>query len=268
LHSWDNLYARELANHVADPDDEGTVWFDESNAEAKMIAFLDAQWMSDGAVALGLDKKRTTFLDLGCGNGSMLLALRDDGWEGRMLGVDYSKGSIQLARNIARRRRAVELRPSGEGTTQDHESKIGAEAADDKVTAWDSALDFREWDMLKGRLEEVGVESEASGWDVLLDKGTFDAITLSAEGDEEGQRLWKVYRDRVLACLNMGGVLLITSCNWTEAELRGMMEGSDAESQDQGPARLRQVGKVQYKSFSFGGAAGQTICTLCFRKIS
>jgi SAM-dependent methyltransferase len=41
-----------------------------------------------------------TLLDFGCGTGSLLLALRKDGWKGHYIGVDVSSKSIALARKI------------------------------------------------------------------------------------------------------------------------------------------------------------------------
>lgn len=94
----------------------------------------------------------------------------------------------------------------------------------------------------------------------MLDKGTFDAISLSEEKDSQGRRLFEGYCERVLPLVRRGGIFLLTSCNWTESELRSWFENS--ESSD----GFRVVGKVEYRTFSFGGAKGQTISTLCFRR--
>jgi len=72
-----------------------------------MVDFLEeysdeAQLYKDNSKDHGMPA--TTFLDVGTGNGHLLFALRDAGWEGYMLGVDYSAASIRLARQIGQKR--------------------------------------------------------------------------------------------------------------------------------------------------------------------
>ncbi|PNY27235.1 Protein-lysine N-methyltransferase EFM4 [Tolypocladium capitatum] len=243
---WDKLYTNELSNHAADPSDTGTVWFDDSDAEAKMVEFLcdlaDADAGSDA-----LAKPATSILDLGCGNGSLLFALRDEDWTGRALGVDYSPQSVALARQVA--------------------ASKGSAAA---------PVEFREWDIIGGSMDAVLDSAQQGGWDVVLDKGTFDAISLSDERDAHGRRLCEGYCARVLRLVRRRGLFLVTSCNWTEEELTtwfargaerraaGAAAVAAAAGEDGG---LDVVGRVQYRSFSFGGAKGQTISTMCFKKI-
>ncbi|KAG6012596.1 hypothetical protein E4U41_005268, partial [Claviceps citrina] len=127
---WNTLYTRELENHASDPTDTGTVWFDDSDAEARMMDLLDRHYhllrlpaeqeqeqeqeheheqedrdrdrdqscSSSPPKSPPPDRRDVSLLDLGCGNGSMLFALRERGWSGRALGVDYSPQSVQLAR--------------------------------------------------------------------------------------------------------------------------------------------------------------------------
>ena len=94
------------------------------------------------------------------------------------------------------------------------------------------------------------------GWDVVLDKGTFDAITLSEEQDESGRRICEGYKERVMPLIREGGIFLVTSCNWTEEELGAWFKGEGLEF----------VESIAYKSFSFAGRKGQTISSVCFRK--
>ena len=60
-----------------------------------------------------LSTTETSFLDLGTGNGQMLFELRDEGWQGEMLGVDYSEGSVELARRLLADREAKEAEKAG-----------------------------------------------------------------------------------------------------------------------------------------------------------
>ncbi|KAG5924247.1 hypothetical protein E4U61_001095 [Claviceps capensis] len=249
---WNALYTRELTNHASNTTDIGTVWFDDSDAEAKMVHFLNQlPDQHDGIFS----KAITSFLDLGCGNGSMLFTLRENGWSGQALGVDYSPQSVQLARQVCVAK-VEEIAQSGGEVFP--------------------PVRFAEWDIMNGsyetvRAHETGSESENyRAWDIVLDKGTFDAVSLSEERTESGRRLCEVYPERVLPLLRKGGLFLITSCNWTEDELTkwfavGSRDGEDGASREEG--RFVPAGRVQYRTFSFGGVKGQTISTLCFRKV-
>ncbi|KAG5968600.1 hypothetical protein E4U57_005129 [Claviceps arundinis] len=250
---WNALYTRELTNHASNSTDIGTVWFDDSDAEAKMVHFLNQ--LPDQHDDDAFSKETTSFLDLGCGNGSMLFTLRENGWSGQALGVDYSPQSVQLARQVCVAKAEDVAQSGGEVLPP---------------------VRFAEWDIMNGsyetvRAHEIGSESENHEvWDIVLDKGTFDAVSLSEERTESGRRLCEVYPERVLPLLRKGGLFLITSCNWTEDELTkwfavGSRDGEDGASREEG--RFVPAGRVQYRTFSFGGVKGQTISTLCFRKV-
>ena len=245
--SWDNIYSTEITNHAADPSDEGTIWFDDSAAEDKIISFLDTQILDSKILGAGIGRHNCSFLDLGTGNGHFLFRLRggegddaceeEDGgesatWKGRMLGVDYSEKSVELARGIA----------------QDKGFGPGSGTAE---------VEFRWWDLMVQDPTGVALEGlNDKGWDVVVDKGTFDAISLSEEKDQTGRRVCEGYKERVIPLIRVGGILLVTSCNWTEEELRAWFEGDGLEYLD----------TIRYKSFSFGGKEGQTISSICFRR--
>lgn len=176
----------------------------------------------------------------------MLFALRDDGWNGPLLGVDYSAESVKLAQRVgaARREEAAAAEEGGSGEVEG------------------DGVEFKEWDVLGGDFGVVGGEGR---WDLILDKGTFDAVSLSGEKDYRGRRICEGYEERVVRLLRTGGLFLVTSCNWTETELQAWFEGTNAGALGQG--RLKQVERIEYPSFSFGGVKGQTISTLCFEKV-
>ncbi|KKY28213.1 putative s-adenosylmethionine-dependent methyltransferase [Diplodia seriata] len=245
---WDACYDREIANHAERPSDEGTVWFADAGAEERMLAYLDDladDWRlvkgDDGGFedegARQAEGDCTSFCDLGTGNGHLLFALRDDGWRGRMVGVDYSARSVELARRIAVER-----------NRKDGDDEEQPAAAD---------VHFEEWDILG---EEPREEWLQGGFDVVLDKGTFDAISLSAETDAQGRRVFEGYREKVEPLIKPGGLLLVTSCNWTADELKAwfVVDGGLLEYED----------KIKYPSFMFGGRSGSKVCTLCFKKKS
>ncbi|KAF2713050.1 hypothetical protein K504DRAFT_449814 [Pleomassaria siparia CBS 279.74] len=245
---WDTAYTQELANYTSNTttEDEGTIWFSDAGAEERMLQFLEnlsdegilrkddeevdetegKQEEEEGEEKHERSAKATRFLDLGTGNGHLLFALREDEWNGEMLGVDYSAQSVKLAKEICARK-------------------------DDSY----HDIQFQEWDLLSSPPGSwLG-----SGFDVVLDKGTFDAICLSQETDAQGRRICEGYREKVEVLVKKkGGRFLITSCNWTEEELRGWFEGGGSE--------LVYEDKVKYPSFTFGGKTGSKVVTLCFKR--
>lgn len=219
--SWDQTYNHDITTHADTPSHTGQDWFSDLNASSKILQYLTSS-------ALNLDPN-STFLDVGTGNGEMLFLLREEGgFEGRMVGVDYSNASVELCL------KRLDI-------MQDEEPEF-------------RAVEFEEWDVMLSAPREGWEE----GFDVVLDKGTFDAITLSNEVDEAGRRICEGYRKKVESLVRQGGFFVVTSCNWTEHELKGWFEGGD----------LEPVGRVEYPVYKFGGQTGQSISTVCFKKRS
>ncbi|KAI1761039.1 hypothetical protein GGR53DRAFT_507145 [Hypoxylon sp. FL1150] len=187
-----------------------------------------------------------------------------------MLGVDYSRQSVEFARRIARERarERERLLPTTQSPDDNNSTSVEEKGAGGEGEAREE-VEFLEHDILRTPPSALLSGAQARGWDVVLDKGTFDAISLSSETDPiTGRRVSESYKARILPLVCEGGFFLVTSCNWTEEELRGWFEGSKGEEEDEDTWRWRfeEVGKVEYPSFSFGGAKGQTISSLCFRK--
>lgn len=192
--------------------------------------------------------REPSILDLGTGNGSMLTLLREEGgFSGPMVGVDYSVKSIELARRLA---------GQGEG---------------------DGGIRFEVWDILDPRHEgdiRSGVFGkevdwfpfEQGGFDIVLDKGTFDAVSLSAEGGSK--RICEKYPGVALGLVRKGGFLIITSCNWTESELVSWFTAGDhGDGDGDGDGDCFTVyDRVEYPKFRFGGQEGQGVCTICFQR--
>lgn len=215
--SWDQTYTADLTAHALNPTHTGTAWFAETLASSKILDYLRA--------SPSLSHTSTSFLDLGCGNGELLFMLRlDGGFEGRMLGIDYSTRCIELARRIS----------------DSHELEYQGRRP----------VEFQPWDIMGG---EKWTEGQ---FDVVLDKGTFDAVSLSEEVDGQERRVCESYREKVEGLVKTGGLVLVTSCNWTEQELRQWFEG----------VKLAFVDRIEYSKFSFGGRTGQSVSSCCFRK--
>lgn len=170
-------------------------------------------------------------LDLGTGNGHMLFALRNEGWVSQMVGVDYSPSSIFLARQIQRQR---------------------LEDLQDEPDARILPVQFELFNILSDKPGSwLG-----PGFDIVLDKGTFDAISLNTEPDGEGKKGFELYAKKVEGLVRPGGYLLVTSCNWTEEEVRKWFESEELTYHD----------RVKYPSFTYGGVKGQTISSVFFRR--
>ena len=224
----------------------------------------------------------TSFLDIGTGNGHFLFRLRDNpdfvagdeeeeeereehgggdveaegnikqeqyngGFKGRILGTDYSQNSIAFAQQLA----------ASKSLSSSPNNPLG--------------IEFLHFDILTSSSSLVLMPPNERGWDVVLDKGTFDAISLSSETDASGRRIVEGYRERIVPLIRDGGYFLVTSCNWTEEELRGWFEGPYVYGGGEGQGgkengTLEYVGRVVYPTFSFGGRKGQTISSACFRK--
>jgi len=174
-------------------------------------------------------------LDIGTGNGILPICLVEAGYNASTIcGIDYSKGAIELAEGVAVGRHV-------EGIT------------------------FRAVDFLNGApgsLGEIHTEittklgSKKGNWDLLLDKGTFDAIALS--GPSDGPHPTDLYPQRVEEFLTPGGYFLITSCNFTEEEIKSHIVSK--------VPLLKYHSRVEHPTFTFGGKSGSLCCTVAFRK--
>jgi EEF1A lysine methyltransferase 2 len=128
----------------------------------------------------------TSVLEIGTGNGILLLTLLERVQpRPRVFGIDYSADAISLARAVM--------------------AKWGL--------LHDFVLEFAICDFLQ---EDVPMPSafrqddnEWEGWDLILDKGTYDAIALG-EKDELGRSPTASYPLRVAKLLRPGGCFLIT----------------------------------------------------------
>ncbi|KAF7724824.1 Methyltransferase-like protein 10 [Apophysomyces ossiformis] len=207
---WDSVYNRENDN-FKEIGDIGEIWFGEDSVE-RMV-----EW-----VAENVDDKEKAVIDLGCGNGHLLLALADEGYR-NLFGIDYSAPAVQLAKSVAEQRGYPWI------TYQ--------------------AVDFLNDDSWCTKR-----------YDIVLDKGTYDAISLNPDqqkAKEEGRAAPRErYIEAVRKMISPEGLFLITSCNWTKEELI-----------DNFKQHFRYHSHVKYPTFSFGGHTGSKICTVAFEPL-
>jgi SAM-dependent methyltransferase len=124
---------------------------------------------------------RPAILEVGSGNGVLLLGLLEAGYDGtRLYGVDYSEGAVELAQAVA-----------------DSRGKSSV-----TYTKSDFLLD-------DPPSPDRSSESGTASWDLILDKGTYDAIALATK-DAEGRSPAIHYPGRVAHLLKSGGIFLIT----------------------------------------------------------
>ncbi|KIY67270.1 S-adenosyl-L-methionine-dependent methyltransferase [Cylindrobasidium torrendii FP15055 ss-10] len=215
---WDDVYERELQN-FDDDGDEGEVWFGEDSVE-KMI-----QWAEEHVPTA----QGANILEIGSGNGTLLFGLVDAQYDPKHLaGIDYSAGAVKLARNVSQARDAQDVT-------------------------------FNECDFLNDDpavLPHMG-DTRTACWDVLMDKGTYDAIALG-EKDAEGRSPAWLYPRRAARLLKEDGLFLITSCNFTEDELKTSFVTADTG--------FEYHSRIQHRTFSFGGSSGSVVSSVAFKK--
>ena len=277
--SWESTYTSDLSLNETTPTHTGTNWFSDSNAEVKVVKYLDSLTNVFSTEKEKSSPRLTTsdasILDLGTGNGSLLFALRKKGWNGTLVGVDYSSASISLARKIALGLATSTPTERKETEEEGEESESDEEFIQVPIdrTSFKS-IRFEEWDIMtslppSSQTTDSWIPTGAGGeegFDIILDKGTFDAISLSSDLSQIApstssageKRLFETYPEKVTPLLKRNGILLVTSCNWTEKELESWFCTEETG--------LTVVGRIQYPTFRFGGQTGQSVVSVCFRR--
>ncbi|KAK8845596.1 hypothetical protein IAR55_006312 [Kwoniella newhampshirensis] len=261
---WDMVYEREV-RVFEDVGDEGEVWFGET-AVSKM-----RKW---AVKHLPPSITPIRILECGSGNGTLLLSfLTSPAEKGpqpfHLTGIDYCDSAAVLARSIEQTRRET----------------LEEEIDEDEEVINPCEVEWRVEDLLR---KEFGQEEK---WDLVMDKGTFDALCLSDEPvDESGRLPSQVYPERMSKLVKEGGFFLITSCNFTEEEIKKKYtkDGLGFQYQQvESSANLSVLpllllaqlllsiafhavysSSVPHPSFAFGGKAGTTVCTVAFQKVA
>nr|XP_013223557.2 EEF1A lysine methyltransferase 2 [Columba livia] len=155
----------------------------------------------------------SSLLDIGTGNGVLLVELAKSGYT-NLTGIDYSPSAIELSEKIREK----------EGMSN-----------------------------IKLKVEDfLAPSAELSGFEICIDKGTFDAISLNPD-NAAGKR--KQYVRSLCSVLKPGGFFLITSCNWTKEELSNeFREGFEI------------LEELPTPKFCFGGRIGNSVTALVFQR--
>lgn len=197
---WEKCYENELKDfqRYGDP---GEIWFGDDIVK-RLITWLENS---------NIVHKESKIVDLGCGNGMLLIELSSQGFS-NLTGLDYSENAILLCKKVAEK--------------------------------YQSNIIFIRCDILVGL---------SSYYDIILDKGTYDAISLSTNAKDNRQK----YAQNVHNGLCSEGVFVIVSCNWTENEL---------EEHFKQWFTLFEI--VPTPQFKFGGKVGNVVTICVFKKIN
>ncbi|CDS00658.1 related to SEE1-probable lysine methyltransferase [Sporisorium scitamineum] len=234
---WDDVYAREVTN-FNELGEEGEVWFGQ-DAVMRMVRFLESYYTDLGTFTSSSPTSSPTVLDLGTGNGHLLFEMLDSPdledvlTASRLVGIDYSPASIELARSIAAKR----------GGDCEHVHFTTADLLDSNSVQSLSTL------------PQTQLDAEG-GWDLVCDKGTLDAIALSSQPINDTLPI-DLYSNAVHTLVKKNGIFLITSCNFTEQELTTRFTSRGFQ--------VEQV--LPTPSFTFGGATGSTTTSIAFKRV-
>lgn len=169
------------------------------------------------------DSRDLCILDLGCGNGHFTKKLLEAGWN-NAAALDYSLQAVQLARKL-----------------------VGSE---DRIF---------QADILK---PESIPEGYRGSFDLIVDKGTFDAISLNPDYSQDEKvsktriiaETFKTTLKSLLKPASSGSKFIITSCNWTSQELELIFA-----------PEFKNTGEIAHTKFVFGGKSGQDVSTIIFQ---
>lgn len=147
----------------------------------------------------------------------MLVELYRENYK-NLTGIDYAENAIELAKQIA--------------------------------SDQDMNIDYEVLDLL----DRNDIESKLGGklYDIVHDKGTYDAISLHPESPAEKR---STYIQHLFNLTANDGFLILTSCNWTEDELCKSLNGI-----------FTKYKSIPTPTFKFGGTVGSVVTQTVFKK--
>lgn len=104
-------------------------------------------------------------------------------------------------------------------------------------------------------LSQVDVEQRFGNqhFDIIHDKGTYDAISLHPDDPHEKRNTYISILHSMAAA---DGLLILTSCNWTESELCTALQG-----------KFEKFKMIPTPTFRFGGSEGSVVTQIVFKKV-
>lgn len=161
------------------------------------------------------ENKEISILDIGCGNCEFLIELINEEYT-NLTGIDYSNELMNFINE-----------------------KLSKKQILDKIT-------FKIADLNKtNELSNIFINKK---FELLHDKGTFDAFMLSSTNDHEK------YIENIISVSDKNACFIITSCNFTKDELLVFFKNE----------KVVYKKELPHKKFQFGGQSGQTVTTLVF----
>lgn len=197
---WEERYQEEIENFRSNGD-VGDIWFGEDILERLLYSIDNCP----------LINKTSYVVDIGCGNGILLVELSKRGFQ-NLVGIDYSHNAVTLAKEIAKKEKLK--------------------------------IDYQVFNVLEpGFYEEF--------FDVVLDKGTYDAISLSSDAKENRN----IYIEAIYKSMKCNGLLILTSCNWTKEELDTHLE-----------KKFECYSIIPTPQFKFAGKVGSVVSCVIYKK--
>eukprot|EP00802_Teleaulax_amphioxeia_P026830 Tamp_28002.p1 GENE.Tamp_28002~~Tamp_28002.p1 ORF type:complete len:274 (+),score=43.04 Tamp_28002:109-822(+) len=215
--------------------------------------------------------ERTHILDVGTGNGQMLVHLALAGFR-QITGTDYVQDAVKLANSN------FEAALSADGALGSQLSPVELQQLEVEFVQADimaATAGGDGGDGVGGGEGERGGSDKGSSvkgssclrpgsYDLLHDKGTLDAISLRAPSRDTGAEpeAANVFVDRYIQrahqLVKPGGKMVITSCNFSNDELRRMVEAD---------GRWRSIGGLAYPALAYGGSQGSLLATQAFLRL-
>jgi SAM-dependent methyltransferase len=171
--------------------------------------------------------KNFKILDVGCGNAAFLLKLSKLGYS-NLYGMDYSEKSIELAQEIINEK------------SKKNENMKNIILFQDDI--------------------KNGKKLDSSDFDLIHDKGTFDAFMSSKENKSEEYIQYILNYCKISNDIKNSSILIITSCNFSKPELIKFFDNKEGDKNI-----FTFANEIPHKSFTFGGQSGQPVTTLIYR---
>lgn len=178
-------------------------------------------WMSEN-----IHDRSVSILDIGCGNGHLLNELAHQGFF-KLTGTDYVPKAVELAIIIARNKNLGSFIRFGVADITDEPSKLFSDPI------------FND------------------GFDIVLDKGTYDAICLNPY--EDIQMIRGKYYSNLIRILKSNSLYIIASCNWTKDELLNHFCFYNSE--------LIYFTEMLTPNYTYGGKKGNQVTCIILKKI-